>query len=101
MDALGPWHLLIIAGFFVLLFGAKKLPDAARSLGRSARIMKSELKGLHEEPKVTEQPVAEGPIASVRPAEGPVADGFVRPLEPIHPAVADELSVAVQHDGAR
>ena len=50
MDALGPWHILLIAGFFVLLFGARRLPDAARALGRSARIMKSELKGLHEEP---------------------------------------------------
>jgi sec-independent protein translocase protein TatA len=77
VDALGPWHLLIIAGFFVLLFGAKKLPDAARSLGRSARIMKTELKGLNEEPKVEV------------------------PSEPIRPAVADEILVPVRDDGPR
>ena len=49
MDALGPWHLLIIAAVFVALFGAKRLPDAARSLGRSARIFKAEIKTMHHE----------------------------------------------------
>jgi sec-independent protein translocase protein TatA len=58
MDALGPWHLLIIAAFFVMLFGAKRLPEAARSLGRSARIMKSELKGMHDEPEAADLPAA-------------------------------------------
>lgn len=65
MDALGPWHLLIIAGFFVLLFGAKKLPDAARSLGRSARIMKAELKGLHEQPAQTGPEVTQPEVVVV------------------------------------
>jgi len=46
---IGPWHLLIVAGVFVLLFGAKKLPDAARSLGKSARILKTELRDLHDD----------------------------------------------------
>lgn len=46
MGALKPWHLIIIVGILVLLFGAKRLPDAARSLGRSLRIMKAETKGL-------------------------------------------------------
>jgi sec-independent protein translocase protein TatA len=49
-DALSPWHLLIIAVIFVMLFGAKKLPDSARSLGRSLRIFKAETSGLrHDE----------------------------------------------------
>ena len=46
MGSLSPWHLLIVVVVFVLLFGAKKLPDAARSLGRSARIFKAETQGL-------------------------------------------------------
>ena len=37
------WHWLIILAVFILLFGAKKLPDAARGLGRSLRILKSEV----------------------------------------------------------
>jgi sec-independent protein translocase protein TatA len=49
MGEFGPWHLLIVAAVFVVLFGAKRLPDAARSLGRSARIMKTELRTLHDD----------------------------------------------------
>lgn len=56
----GPWHLLIVAAVFVLMFGAKKLPDAARSLGRSARILKTEMSSLHEDEPVVApiEPVA-------------------------------------------
>ncbi|HET6259119.1 Sec-independent protein translocase subunit TatA [Pseudonocardia sp.] len=43
MGELSPWHWLIVIGVVVLLFGAKRLPDAARSLGRSARILRAEL----------------------------------------------------------
>ncbi len=46
MGALKPWHIIIFVVVLVLLFGAKRLPDAARSLGRSLRIMKAETKGL-------------------------------------------------------
>jgi sec-independent protein translocase protein TatA len=44
MGELSPWHWLIVLGVVVLLFGAKRLPDAARSLGRSARILQAELR---------------------------------------------------------
>lgn len=40
------FELFAILAVVVLLFGSKKLPDAARSLGRSMRIFKSETKGL-------------------------------------------------------
>ena len=46
---LSPWHLLIVAVVFMLLFGSRKLPDAARSLGRSMRIFKSEIRGMQED----------------------------------------------------
>ncbi|NED84556.1 Sec-independent protein translocase subunit TatA [Streptomyces sp. SID11233] len=48
-NGLEPWHLLIIALVVVLLFGAKKLPDTARALGKSMRILKSEAKAMKEE----------------------------------------------------
>jgi len=51
MGEFSPWHLLILAGVFVLLFGAKRLPDGARSLGRSLRIFKTEVKGLGDDDK--------------------------------------------------
>jgi len=40
------WEWLLIAALVLLLFGAKRLPDAARGLGRSLRIFKAETKGL-------------------------------------------------------
>ncbi|HEU0132068.1 MAG TPA: Sec-independent protein translocase subunit TatA [Mycobacteriales bacterium] len=43
------WELILILLVLVLLFGSKKLPDMARSLGRSARILKAETKGLRED----------------------------------------------------
>jgi sec-independent protein translocase protein TatA len=42
------WEWLIIIALILLLFGAKRLPDAARGLGRSLRIFKAETKGLTE-----------------------------------------------------
>jgi sec-independent protein translocase protein TatA len=44
-----PWHIILLVVVLILLFGAKRLPDAARSLGRSLRIIKSETKGLMDD----------------------------------------------------
>ncbi len=49
MGGLSWWHWLIIASAFILLFGAKKLPDAARGLGRSLRILKSEVGAMSDD----------------------------------------------------
>lgn len=43
------WELVLILAVFTLLFGAKRMPDAARSLGRSLRILKAETKGLRDD----------------------------------------------------
>lgn len=51
-------HLLIIALLFVLLFGAKRLPDAARGLGRSLRIFKSEVGQMQAESTTPDAPQA-------------------------------------------
>lgn len=48
MGALSPTHWIIIIAVLVLLFGATRLPDAARSLGRSTRILKAELRAEHD-----------------------------------------------------
>lgn len=48
---LKPWHILVLVAVLILLFGAKRLPGAARSLGRSMRILKAETKGLVDEPE--------------------------------------------------
>lgn len=43
------WVVILVV--VVLLFGAKRLPDAARGLGRSLRVFRSEVKGLSEDEK--------------------------------------------------
>lgn len=43
MGALSPTHWAIVAVVLLVLFGSKKLPDAARGLGRSMRILKTEV----------------------------------------------------------
>ena len=46
MPNLGGWEFVILIGILVLLFGAKRLPDMARSIGQSARVFKGEMKGM-------------------------------------------------------
>lgn len=54
MGALSIWHWLIVLAVVLLLFGSKKLPDAARGLGRSMRIFKSEIKEMQNDDKPAE-----------------------------------------------
>ncbi|CAM5530005.1 Sec-independent protein translocase protein TatA [Streptomyces avidinii] len=48
-NALEPWHVAIIVLVCLMVFGSKKLPEMARGLGRSARILKSEARALRED----------------------------------------------------
>ncbi|MFF0161336.1 Sec-independent protein translocase subunit TatA [Streptomyces sp. NPDC005263] len=48
-NGLEPWHLLVLAIVVIVLFGSRKLPDTARALGKSMRILKSEAKALKDE----------------------------------------------------
>lgn len=78
-NELRPWHLIILVVVFLALFGYKKLPDATRSVGRSLRIFKSEMKGMHddvpeketEKPRVETRGVIEGQAAAAPAAEKP------------------------------
>ena len=55
-----PSHILILLIVVLVLFGAKRLPDSARSLGRSMRIFKSEMKEMTaEEKKANEEGATE------------------------------------------
>lgn len=62
MGELSGWHWLVVVGIAVLLFGAKRLPDAARSLGRSTRILTAELRA------------GDSAVAAAAPAEPAPAD---------------------------
>lgn len=77
MNALTPGHLAIIAVLVIVLFGAKRLPDAARSLGKSLRIFKSEVRELQSDNKPetsATQAAPAHPVHSER-VEPPAADG--------------------------
>jgi sec-independent protein translocase protein TatA len=80
MPNLRGWEWLILIAIILLLFGAKRLPDAARGLGRSLRIFKAETKGLADEESGKADPSAEGTPAA------PAAAPAVAPAAP--PAVA-------------
>ncbi|MFM9032842.1 MAG: Sec-independent protein translocase subunit TatA [Mycobacterium sp.] len=81
MGALQPWHWIILLLVVVLLFGSKRLPDAARSLGKSMRIFKSEVKELQAENKA-DSPVTPQQPPIVQPAPTPVRSERVETPEP-------------------
>jgi sec-independent protein translocase protein TatA len=69
MGALKPWHIIVLVVVLILLFGAKRLPDAARSLGRSLRIIKAETKGLVDDDNLAEKAEPQYGREPLRPSE--------------------------------
>ncbi|WP_156755974.1 Sec-independent protein translocase subunit TatA [Actinokineospora pegani] len=81
---LGATELIIIAVVVILLFGAKKMPQMARSLGQSMRIIKAETKGMREDDdgKGGAVPTADTPAATPAqqlPAAGQAAQAEKTP----------------------
>jgi sec-independent protein translocase protein TatA len=81
-----PWHWVVIAILVIALFGYKKLPDASRSLGRSLRIFKTELKGMTQDDQARDSareiaqpaqqpPVQQPPVQQAQPVEQAPAGG--------------------------
>ncbi len=62
-----PWKILIVAVVLIVLFGSKKLPDAARSLGKSMRILKTEVQDLHGQD--TAEASQQSPALSAQPPQ--------------------------------
>ncbi|MFF5921395.1 Sec-independent protein translocase subunit TatA [Streptomyces flavochromogenes] len=69
MGRLGPTEIILILVVIILLFGAKKLPDMARSLGKSARILKSEAKAMKSDDQ--QSAPADPPVAGTAAAQEP------------------------------
>ncbi|KFU82459.1 sec-independent protein translocase protein TatA [Amycolatopsis lurida] len=83
MNALQPWHIIILVLVVVLLFGAKRLPDAARSIGKSMKIFKAETKDMAgdkdkaaeaEEVETKQLPQATTPAPAATAQDKQVAD---------------------------
>ncbi|MFD9563215.1 Sec-independent protein translocase subunit TatA [Streptomyces sp. NPDC059994] len=88
-NGLEPWHLLIVAVVLILLFGSKKLPDTARALGKSLRILKSETRAMKDEPgggPEAEPGVAAPSVAVRTPTPGPAQTPTPAPAQTPHAA---------------
>jgi sec-independent protein translocase protein TatA len=88
---LGAPEIILIILAVLLLFGYKKLPDASRSIGRSLRIFKGEMKGLKDDDVRTREP------ATTTPVRGEV----VPPATAATPTEADRLAEEARAAEAR
>jgi sec-independent protein translocase protein TatA len=97
-----PWKVLIIAVVVLVLFGSRKMPAAARSLGRSMRILKSEVHKLHDddEPEEAEAPAPAALTESSRQQQIDQLQQQVRDLQqqaaPVNTGAAAEASRSQQ-----
>lgn len=89
------WEWLIVALVIIVLFGAKRLPDATRSLGRSMRIFKSEVKGMKDDDAASssstttaevDPPLPAPPAEQPRPSDPEPAPGPSSSETPQQPA---------------
>jgi sec-independent protein translocase protein TatA len=80
---------LLILFIILLLFGAKRLPDMARGLGRSLRILKAETRGLAEDD--AEQPQQQSAVTD-RPAQSPAPQPAAPPADTAPRATGDSAS---------
>ena len=100
MNLPGGWELVLVVLVIMVLFGAKRLPEASRSLGRSLRIFKAETKGLRDDDKpaydphehdramyertIASQPPVP-PVPGVPPAPGTSTDSGASPAPGAEP----------------
>jgi sec-independent protein translocase protein TatA len=75
-EFLGSWEFIVLALLVLVLFGAKRLPDSARALGRSMRIFKAETKGLRSDNDTVIEPTG------IRNADAPAQAEQQRPPAP-------------------
>lgn len=73
------WHVIVLLLVILLLFGSSKLPDLARSVGKSMKILKSEVRDLRDDsPGTTPPPGPDGGPSTgagrAEPRPGDVAD---------------------------
>lgn len=79
-----PWHIIVLAVVLILLFGAKRLPDMARSVGRSLRIIKAETRGLADDNESKTDPAT--------PTTRPLTTYSDDETSPLDDAVRDPVS---------
>lgn len=92
-----PWKIMIVAIVIIVLFGSRKLPDAARSLGKSMRILKTEVSSMHDdEPTAAATSSAPAQIQAAPAAQSPNAQAQIDALQ----KQLSELQQSVVANGA-
>jgi sec-independent protein translocase protein TatA len=76
-----PWKIAIIAILIIVLFGYRKLPEAARSLGKSMRILKTEVQGMHEDNETQTTFSAATPAVTPTPAPAQIQPVATTPVD--------------------
>ena len=95
-DALAPWHIIILLIVFMVLFGAKRLPGAAKSLGEAMKVFKTETKGLTHDS--TDTPAAAAPLAST-PVPAPQPAQTQQQIEQLQRQLNDLQAKTAAADG--
>lgn len=97
-----PWKILIIALVILVLFGSKKLPDAARSLGKSMRILKTEVSTLHddEEQKDATVHTATAQAAPAQITQQTQVDNLQQQLDQLRKQQAAEVETQQTHQAS-
>ncbi|MFF2512848.1 Sec-independent protein translocase subunit TatA [Streptomyces sp. NPDC058086] len=109
-NGLEPWHLLIVAIVIIVLFGSKKLPDTARALGKSMRILKSETNAMKHDgtapsggpsatPRSGTAPEGESETASGNASEGESGNASAAPAPHVVQSAPGETASARPVDG--
>jgi sec-independent protein translocase protein TatA len=90
----GPLEIALIILAVLLLFGYKKLPDASRSLGRSLRIFKGEMKGMKDDDS------AGGELRTRDAARTTPVSGEIVPPPPAAPSRDADLTSRLQAEAS-
>jgi sec-independent protein translocase protein TatA len=85
-----PWHVIVLLVVVLLLFGARRLPDLAKSVGQSMKIFKNEVKDLTEDSGPSKAPAepaalppsAQTPAQPATPSQPAPAPGLLYEREP-------------------
>ncbi|WP_326813078.1 Sec-independent protein translocase subunit TatA [Streptomyces scopuliridis] len=103
-NGLEPWHLLIVAIVIIVLFGSKRLPDAARAVGKSMRILKSETKAMKEEGEGAAHPAPSAQASSTQASSAQASPAQASPARASSveaPVAAARPAAAEGADAAR
>ena len=102
MGSLSPVHWAIVIVVVLLLFGSRKLPDMARGLGQSMRILKAETRGLQEDDRAHTSSTGGEPGTTASPTPSGTATPSTpdRPSGTAHPDAAAERPSSAERDAS-